>query len=102
MAAIRLVNAVGNNTNNDLVGNQAAFLHDGFRLEAGRCAGLDGGTQHIAGGKLYDAVLFPRDVPIGCPCRRLAWPKQKTIFICVSCPLLCRLSPCRDHLRSFS
>jgi len=49
--------AVGDDADDDLVRDQPARVHHGLGLLADRRAGGDGCAQHVAGGKLRNAVL---------------------------------------------
>lgn len=58
-AAIGLLDAIANDADDDVIGNEPAGLHDGGGLESDLGLGGDGGTEHVAGGELRDreAVL---------------------------------------------
>ena len=63
--AIGLLEAILDQTDDDVVANQAAGIHDLLGLQAQRGAGLDGGAQHVAGGNLRNAEFFLDEVGLG-------------------------------------
>ena len=50
--AVGLLDALGDDTDDDLVGHQLALLHDRLGLDADLGAGLHGRAQHLARGEL--------------------------------------------------
>lgn len=58
VGAIRLGNALLHQADDQLVGDQLAGIHDFLQLQAQRGTGLDGGTQHVTGGDLWNTELF--------------------------------------------
>ena len=65
LGAVRLLQALGDQPDDDVVGHEAAGFHDLLRLQAERRAGLDGGAQHVAGGDLRDAEFFGDEAGLG-------------------------------------
>ena len=55
VGAVGLLQAFLDQADDDVVRHQLAFVHDLFGHFAQLGAGLDGGTQHVAGGNLRDA-----------------------------------------------
>ena len=55
---VGLLQAVFDQTNDEVIGNQPARIHDFFRLDAEGGLCLDGRAQHIAGRNLRDAKFF--------------------------------------------
>lgn len=53
-AAVGLLDAVADDADDDVIGHEAAGLHDGGGLETNLGLGGDGGTEHVAGGELGD------------------------------------------------
>ena len=58
LPGVRLLDALGDDADHDVVGDELARLHDGLGLEADRRAGRDGRAQHVAGRELRDAVAL--------------------------------------------
>ncbi|MNZ40105.1 hypothetical protein D3C78_576100 [compost metagenome] len=56
--AVRLGDAVLDQVDDQLVGNQLASVHDRLGFEAQRSAGLDCGAQHVASGDLWNTEFF--------------------------------------------
>jgi hypothetical protein len=69
---VRLVDALGDDADHDVVGHQPAAGHDVLRLEPDRRSGGDCGAQHIPRGKLNDAVLLNQPLRL----RSLARPRR--------------------------
>ena len=55
---VGLIDAIGDDRHHHLIGNQLPGIHDAFGAQADRRAGGDRGAQHVAGGKLDDAVFL--------------------------------------------
>jgi hypothetical protein len=55
---IRLLQALGDQPENDVIGHQAACVHDLLCRQPHRRTGLDRLAQHVAGGYLRNAVLL--------------------------------------------
>jgi hypothetical protein len=53
-AAVGLLDAIADDADDDVIGHEAAGLHDGGGLEADLGLGGDSGTEHVAGGELGD------------------------------------------------
>ena len=53
-AAVGILDAVADDADDDIIGHEAASLHDGGGLETNLGLGGDGGTEHVAGGELGD------------------------------------------------
>jgi hypothetical protein len=60
LGAIGLRQAFLHQADDDVVADQAASVHHLLGGHAQRCARLDGGAQHVAGGDLRDAVVAGR------------------------------------------
>ncbi len=58
LGAVRLGDAFLNQTDDDVVADQGARVHDGLGLQAQRRARFDRRAQHVAGGDLRDAVFL--------------------------------------------
>ena len=58
VGAIRLGDALFDQADDQLVGDQLAGIHDFFQLQAQGRAGLDRRTQHVTGGNLWNTELF--------------------------------------------
>ncbi len=65
VSAAKLVERLADDAGDDLVRDELAGLHHGLGLEADRRAGLDGGTQHVAGRKLDHAALGDQALRLG-------------------------------------
>ncbi len=63
---------LGDDADHDLVGDEAAALHDGFRLLADLGSGLDGGAQHVAGRELNQPAPLGKRLGLG----SLAGPRR--------------------------
>jgi len=63
--AVRLLKARLHHADDDVVGDEAASIHDGLGLHAKLGAGLDLRTQHVAGGDLRNAVFFLDVIGLG-------------------------------------
>ena len=69
---VRLPDAVGDDRNHDVVGDQLATRHDVLGLLADRAARLHGGAQHVAGGELHDPVFIDQALRL----RAFAGPRR--------------------------
>ena len=58
LRGVRLLDAVADDRDHEIVGAEFAARHDVLRLTPDRRAGLDRCAQHVAGGELDDAVFF--------------------------------------------
>ena len=65
LRAVRLVDALGDDRDDDLVGDQLAGVHDGLGALADLGAGRDRGAQHVAGRELRNAVLLDQTLGLG-------------------------------------
>src|SRR5690606_25948043 len=63
--AVGLLEAVAYQADDDVVGYQAAAIHDFFGFQAQRCLGLDGSTQHIPRGNLGNAEFLSDECRLG-------------------------------------
>src|SRR5437667_8822497 len=54
---VRLINAIGNDCNDNVIGHEFTARHDIAGTQADRRACLDRCAQHVTGGKLYQAML---------------------------------------------
>ena len=72
LARIGLVDALGDDADDDLVGHQGAARHDVLRLAADRRSRLDRRAQHVAGGELNNAVFGDETLRL----RALARPRR--------------------------
>jgi len=59
--AIRLRQALLDDADHDVVGDQSAAVDVGSRLQSERRTVLDRGAQHVAGGDLRDSVLLRKE-----------------------------------------
>ena len=65
VAGIRLVDAIGDDRNDDVVRDEIAPVHDVLGLESDRRSGPDRGAQHVAGGELHNPVFGDQALRLG-------------------------------------
>src|SRR5262249_47877314 len=58
LSGIGLLDTVGDDRHDHIIGHQLTALHDVLGAQPDRGAGLDRGTQQVAGRKLHDAVFL--------------------------------------------
>ncbi len=75
LGAIGLIDSLGDDGIDDLVGDQIAGVHDSLGALADFRAGLNGGTQHVTRGKLRNAMLLHDPLGLG-PLPRARRPQQ--------------------------
>src|SRR5690606_12864823 len=63
--AVRLVIALADDADHDIVRNQFALVQDGLDPQAQRRAGRHGGAQHVAGRELRQSARPGQDLGLG-------------------------------------
>ena len=65
LRAVGLLDTGGNHRDEDVVGDEAALVHDLLGTEADIAPGCDLGTEHVAGRNLGDAVPDLKSLGLG-------------------------------------